>query len=253
MLVFAVIIALAAYADVGLQRLGGSAYLGFTGGTGAAQAQQDISNFTYSSSFTAGPYTNNLVVNAGIFGNVNVLGSTAQPTVTMGNLTLGAGSTLAVAPESGTVANGNYGLILGAATLSGAADFSVANNGTGTGTLTITGALSGGTTLTKDGAGTLTLLGPVSYSGATTINAGRISLDNGRTTTLTTITGGASSWLAVGNTNSATVLNAKSINVDTLTIGGGFFAATAAVPEPGTLVLLALAGLALAGACLRRK
>jgi hypothetical protein len=42
-------------------------------------------------------------------------------------------------------------------------------------------------------------------------------------------------------------LNSPSIVADTLTIGGPQIGAAAAVPEPGTLVLLALAVLALAG------
>jgi hypothetical protein len=46
-------------------------------------------------------------------------------------------------------------------------------------------------------------------------------------------------------------LTAPSITQGSLNIGG--VAPAAAVPEPNTLVLLVLAGVALAGACFRRK
>ncbi|MCC6124287.1 MAG: autotransporter-associated beta strand repeat-containing protein [Pirellulales bacterium] len=121
--------------------------------------------------------------------------------------------------------------------------------------------------LTKQGSGILTLTGPIGYDGATVVEAGRLSIDNGLTTTLSTVSGGGA--FSVGNTNAATVVNAASITTNELTIGGGFFAAASAgsfpeaatgvpvvyhgtkyglalgsaVPEPGTLVLLALAGL----------
>ena len=84
------------YANCGLQaNVGPFAYLGITGGTGGLQAQQNISNFSYSSTGALATYTNNLSVAAGSSGNnlvanVNVAATPATPTVTMGNLTMGA-------------------------------------------------------------------------------------------------------------------------------------------------------------------
>ena len=109
------------YANCGLQaNVGPFAYLGITGATGGAQAQQNISNFTYSSSGALSSYTNNVSVAAGtsgnnLVGNVNVAATAATPTVTMGNLSMGAYSTLNVAADASTPANMNYGLTLGAA------------------------------------------------------------------------------------------------------------------------------------------
>ena len=170
------------YANCGLQaNVGPFAYLGITGGTGGLQAQQNISNFTYSSTGALATYTNNLSVAAGSSGNnlvanVNVAATSATPTVTMGNLTMGAYSTLNVAPDASTSANINYGLTLGEAALSGATTFNVANNGTGTGVLTLTGVVSGASgSVTKTGSGKLVLTGANTYAGGTTVNAGLLA------------------------------------------------------------------------------
>ena len=80
--------------------LGGStAYVGFTGGTGGAEAQQDISNFSYGTtggSSLGSAYSNNIIVPAGDSGTVQVSPGLGQSTVTVGNLTTGPGSSLTV-------------------------------------------------------------------------------------------------------------------------------------------------------------
>jgi hypothetical protein len=76
-------------------------------------------------------------------------------------------------------------------------------------------------------------------------------LNNGLTTTLSTVSGLGNLTVVDGS-----ALTATSINVDTLTIGGPAASAglvVNTVPEPGTFVLLALAGLSLVGAYLRRR
>jgi autotransporter-associated beta strand protein len=110
--------------------------------------------------------------------------------------------------------------------------------------LTLAGPISGSGGLEKQGAGVLTLNGPVDYTGDTTITAGTLEIDNGLANTLSTISGTGN--LTVGG---ATTLNAVSINVDSLTIST---ASVASVPEPSTLLLLALAGCSATGAFLRR-
>jgi autotransporter-associated beta strand protein len=100
----------------------------------------------------------------------------------------------------------------------------------------------------KTGLGTLTLSGNNTYGGNTSVNQGTLVL----TTPL--ITPNATVGVASGAS-----LTAVSIVANTLSIGGGPYSAAAAatsptaVPEPGTMVLLALAGLGALVAVWRRK
>ena len=102
-------------------------------------------------------------------------------------------------------------------------------------------AIDGG--LKKLGAGTLTLTGTLSYTGNTLVDAGTLNAP-------AISTPSALVYVATGAT-----LNAPSITADTLTIGGAPMASApiAPVPEPGTLLLLALSGLVAIPALLRRK
>jgi autotransporter-associated beta strand protein len=88
----------------------------------------------------------------------------------------------------------------------------------------------------KLGNGELTLTGLSTRTGDTIVDAGILNVTPGIDTPSAFV------YVATGAT-----LNSPSIVADTLTIGGPQIGAAAAVPEPGTLVLLALAVLALAG------
>ncbi|MCC6124797.1 MAG: autotransporter-associated beta strand repeat-containing protein [Pirellulales bacterium] len=147
---------------------------------------------------------------------------------------------------------------------------------TGTPTIHVSGtntaAMNAGTvvsdvgSLTKAGPGTLTMAGDNTYFGTTSIIGGTLALTatgqiaysasiaNNATFlvidgahTVNAITGTGTTWVA-----GASTLTAPSIAQDALTIGGVAPVASA-VPEPGALALLLLAGAALLGACLRRK
>ncbi len=89
--------------------------------------------------------------------------------------------------------------------------------------------------LNKTGAGTATLEGALLYAGDTTVYEGILNA--------TAIDTPAATVMVAGGAT----LNAPSIVADTLTIGGTPVAVNGAVPEPGALVLLILAGLTLAG------
>jgi fibronectin-binding autotransporter adhesin len=140
--------------------------------------------------------------------------------------------------------------------------------------LTLSGDVSGagGLTLldytgtTGGTGGTLILDGGKSYTGPTSVSAGVLSLTGSGASAIASslitvntrlnVTSGGHTVNAIDGTGIVSVvggssLTAGSISVSTLSIGAP--PAAAAVPEPGTLVLLTLAGLALAGGFLRRK
>jgi autotransporter-associated beta strand protein len=110
--------------------------------------------------------------------------------------------------------------------------------GATTGTTTYGGSIEGNLSLVKTGDSTQILMGSLTYSGNTDIQAGTVELATPGAVTLTTVTGSDSGVLAVRD---GTTLTATSIQIGTLTIGGSPSVAAAAVPEPGTLALLALA------------
>jgi autotransporter-associated beta strand protein len=178
------------------------------------------------------------------------------------------GSALATCPFSGTIVdpvsilgpgvsayltgNGGFQPLPGACSV--AVDTKAYNFtfDTGPNTISQTGAISGSGGLIKNGTGDLKLSEHNTFAGNTTINQGTLTLDGGDlgdsplislaggtrleviggTPHLGDITGSGS----VSVTGSATVLTARSIQVDSLTIGNAVGAAS--VPEPSSLILV---------------
>ncbi len=202
--------------------------------------------------------TNNAVFgDGGVAGTINVVGA-----VNVGSITFDA-----TASGNHVLAGGSLNLGVGKITVNAAG-------------AAISSTITGNVGLTKDGTGTLTLSGNNTYTGATTILQGMLVLDGGDLSDASTVTvaDGAAFEVVSGTptvgeisgqgttavSGAGTVLTAKSIAQDTLTIGAGstvviapitggvLSGSTISVPEPSTLLSLFLSVLGLL-ACIRRR
>jgi autotransporter-associated beta strand protein len=113
--------------------------------------------------------------------------------------------------------------------------------GATSGTTTYSGSIDGNLSLVKSGGSTQNLVGSLTYTGNTTVDAGTLTVSSLDTPNAT-----------VSVTGDAT-LTASSITANGLSIGGMRRSGAATVPEPGALVLLALAGAGTLLAAWRRK
>jgi autotransporter-associated beta strand protein len=203
---------------------------------------QAIVNTPYTVNVTSAQEANTLAISGG--GKV-AIGSAGSLAITAG-LTVSTGGTLSVASASGLSA---AGIQLQGGTLSGSGTLAPAVTLSG-GTLDAPLSAAGGTGgLSKTGSGTATLLSNATYSGNTTITAGRLQL-NGPSSALHSVTGAGA--LGVGNGLAASILTADSIQTGVLTIAAGSTVtinalpggpqsaaeSLSSVPEPSTLALL---------------
>jgi hypothetical protein len=188
--------------------IGYSAYVGFTGATGGASANQLVANFSYSDSGGIGPGTNVL------------------PTATA--LSIAASSTVDLTGGTQTVAS-----LSGAGLVTSSYSASVAKLIVGGATsTTFNGSINDGAgqvALTVNGMATLTLTGTDTYSGGTTVSGnGTLIVTNNQ---------------AIADGTSLTVGDASFFPAAVVPAPVAASAAVAAVPEPGTLAILAVFGL----------
>jgi autotransporter-associated beta strand protein len=112
------------------------------------------------------------------------------------------------------------------------------------GTTTLSGAISGAGSLALAGAGTLILSGSNDYTGGTTVDAGTLCVTNS-----SALPYGSNLVVDAGGTF---VFDPSAVaDNDSLTVSPG--QVVVAVPEPGTLVLLAVGTLAGVSSCRREK
>jgi autotransporter-associated beta strand protein len=183
------------YSNIDLSSILGAtstAYIGFTGATGGLNSTQTISNFSYSVvASTPGVYGNAVVVPGNTTATIDVGPTAANPTVSMGPLSVMAGSSSTLNITASTAAtNQPYTLSLGNTTLSSNLVVNVANNtnggGNAAGTLSL-GSVSdggGGLGITVNGPGSVVLRSANSYAGPTTINGGTLKLADGSTSNI---------------------------------------------------------------------
>jgi fibronectin-binding autotransporter adhesin len=218
----------------------GTAYIGFTGGTGGEGSLQTISNFSYSIGIPGGnsTYANGLILNGGTTSAIDIAATASAPTITAGTLQIGSGANTTLNLTATTAPKGQaYGLTLGAVSLGGSVNINVADNtvggGNALGTLTLGSlndnlapATSGGYTINLGGAGAVTLAAAASSLVPGTIvnlNSGTLNLNAaGALGTTATVNVGSLANLSLGANQTVSALNGAgsvTLATNTLTIG----------------------------------
>ncbi len=169
-----------------------------------------------------------LAINNGGNATTSAIG-TGTLTITGGNLDNTSGANVTVATNNAEAWNGNFTFIgtnnlnmgTGAVTMNASRTVTISAS-----TLTVGGNISGtGFSLTKAGAGELVLSGNSTYSGGTTLSAGKLDVNNGGNTTTSAIGTGTLTLLGgvLDNTSGANVTvatnNAQSWNGDFTFLG----------------------------------
>lgn len=116
---------------------GSTAYVGFTGGTGGATAQQFVGEFEMLDAVSASTdYANTVSIADGQSGALTVLLFAEDAAFSFGGLDLGAGATLNVSPAAGSMGNSDYSVAASNVTVAaGTGTVHVAANGAAAGVL----------------------------------------------------------------------------------------------------------------------
>ena len=197
--------------------------------TASLYAGSDNTNQTYSGTISGiGGVTKMGTGTWTILGSNTYTGPTA---VSAGTLQIGnGGSGASIGSTSGVSIGGNATLVFN---LSGSATFSPVISGSGN--------------LTQTGGGTLILSGTDTYTGGTNVEAGRLIA-----TSNAALPDGSSLTVGAGGVFIFDPSQAGSPAAGT-SIAASRGAVVAAVPEPGTLLLLSVAGVVAAAAASRRR
>ncbi|MGN7726536.1 autotransporter-associated beta strand repeat-containing protein [Luteimonas sp. 22616] len=187
----------------------------------------------------ANTFTGSVTVNDGVLraGNASAFGASTGFTVNGGTLDLNSFDLIApsIAGTGGSIALGSATLTVNATTAQNYA-----------------GSIVGSGGLTKSGAGTLTLTGASTYSGATTINGGRLALDftgaGGPANDILSassplvLSGGALDVLGAAGENNSQAFNGLTVNAGSNTVraiagtGGSVDLSLGAITRAGGLV-----------------
>jgi autotransporter-associated beta strand protein len=193
-----------------------------------------ITNFTPYTTFvaTGGVSTTNYLQTGTLALTGNVVGNSLKITTTGAGQSLDIGATRTLTLTSGGllfVGANDYSITNGTLKSNTATNSELIVQQWGTGKLTIGSVIAdgnGASTLTKAGTGTLILTGANTYTGATTVNAGTLSLDNAGTTSARlvntsniTLNSGGTLLLASSSGSSTDRIN----NSATVTLNGGTF------------------------------
>ncbi len=118
---------------------GNTALFGITGATGGENSTQTVSNFSLGFSGTTSVYTNGVVVNGGSTATIDVAPTAVATGVSMGTLTVNAGSSTLNVTASTAPADTSYSLGFSSGAFNGNLNLNIAANGAGTGTVRVGG------------------------------------------------------------------------------------------------------------------
>ncbi|HLX59895.1 MAG TPA: autotransporter-associated beta strand repeat-containing protein, partial [Planctomycetota bacterium] len=212
----------------------GSAFIGFTGGTGGSVSTQTIGSFSLTQGNTPA-YPNSLVINGN--STVDLAVPSAGTAYAVGGFSMGSAATLTVTANGGAGNNIAYALAAsGNGTLAGTDSINVASNGTSLGTLTLGGILSDGVpagTLSATGPGVIALSGANTFTGGVNANAGLVRLANAAAggTGTTIVNPAGTLHLDAGVTSPITLAGGTLENIANETITGGL-----TVTSPSTIL-----------------